>query len=489
MQISRFLKYSIRFLVLQLIVTFTNIYYFDTYLIPKMDLYPDQKGFTFRQQIDSNLLEDALRFFPNINPEYVKIDLLLVIFTFIFLLFLYSTKFYTYVNELSFSINRNYLDEYFSLYLTWTTSLLGFVTLFRFTNLISRGYLIILTFIVPFILLIFRNSEFLSSLFGRSVTNEKYITFNLKEDSIFRNLRIMTFRKKIRDIGIDEKFNSDMIIQNINEINKTQNVNLIVLFFGDIISIDKKLEDYLINLNKKVLIISKNNIEFTNMFISRVEDVSNHKLTYFNNDIQYGAKYILKRSIDIVLSLCSLVVFSPLIVLTASYIFYLDRGPVIIRQDRVGLHGSEFKMFKFRTMKNNSHEMREDLKNLSKNDEAIFKIDDDPRIIKGAKFLRRYSLDELPQFFNVLLGQMSVVGPRPLFTEDTYLFDKNYMRRLNVHPGITGLLQINDRNTSDFSVWYKYDIEYIENWSIFLDFKILLKTPFSLIKNNKVKGL
>ena len=118
-------------------------------------------------------------------------------------------------------------------------------------------------------------------------------------------------------------------------------------------------------------------------------------------------------------------------------------------------------MYKFRTMKNNAHELRESLKDLSKNDEAIFKLDDDPRVLPKAKFIRNFSLDELPQFFNVLKGQMSIVGPRPLFTEDTLLFDKLYMRRLNVLPGITGLLQINERNTSDFKIWYKYDLEYI----------------------------
>ena len=125
---------------------------------------------------------------------------------------------------------------------------------------------------------------------------------------------------------------------------------------------------------------------------------------------------------------------------------------------------------------------------MNQNYDAIFKIDNDPRIIKGAEFLRKYSIDELPQFINVLMGQMSVVGPRPLFSEDTELFDNNYMRRLNVLPGITGLLQINERNTSDFSTWYKYDIEYIDNWSLLLDIKIIIKTPFSLLKK-EVKGL
>ena len=113
-------------------------------------------------------------------------------------------------------------------------------------------------------------------------------------------------------------------------------------------------------------------------------------------------------------------------------------------------------------MKKDSHDLRDELDELNERDNVIFKIEDDPRIIKGAMFLRNYSLDELPQFFNVLKGEMSIVGPRPLFDEDTKLFNESYMRRLNVLPGITGLLQINERNTSEFETWYKYDIEYIE---------------------------
>ena len=134
-------------------------------------------------------------------------------------------------------------------------------------------------------------------------------------------------------------------------------------------------------------------------------------------------------------------------------------------------------MYKFRTMKNNAHELREELEDLNKNDEIIFKIENDPRIIKGTNFMRNFSLDELPQLINVVKGDMSLVGPRPLFEEDTNYFDKNYMRRLNVLPGITGL-QINERNTSDFETWYKYDIEYIDNWTLYLDLKIIFNDPF-----------
>jgi lipopolysaccharide/colanic/teichoic acid biosynthesis glycosyltransferase len=118
----------------------------------------------------------------------------------------------------------------------------------------------------------------------------------------------------------------------------------------------------------------------------------------------------------------------------------------------------------------------------------FLKLRTDPRILRGLSFARKFSIDELLQFINVFKVDMSIVGPRPLFDDDTQLFDTKYMRRLNVLPGITGLLQINERNTSEFETWYKYDIEYIENWSLYLDFKIILKTPFALF-SKKIKGI
>jgi lipopolysaccharide/colanic/teichoic acid biosynthesis glycosyltransferase len=320
------------------------------------------------------------------------------------------------------------------------------------------------------------------------VTNENFITFNLEEDSMFRNLRIMTFRKDIGNFNVDNINDTDSIIERIDKLNKEINVNLIVLNINFSNKIDENLENYLIKLNKKVLIISKEEPSFNNYFINRKEILSDYYLTYFNNDIQYGSKYILKRLLDIILAFTGIVLLSPLYLVIIIYIYFLDGSETIIKQDRVGLHGRQFKMYKFRTMKKGSHKMREELEELNQNDKAIFKIENDPRIINGTQFLRNYSLDELPQFFNVLKGEMSIVGPRPLFNEDTKLFDRNYMRRLNVMPGITGLLQINERNTSDFERWYKYDIEYIENWSLFLDFKIILKTPFSLF-SSRSKGV
>ena len=478
MKLTSVIKYAVRFIFLQLFLSSFSIYFFDNFLI---------KDIQTKDLIYKNLIDDIDRFLPYISSTYVTVDALIVLVIFVFLIILYSTKFYTYVNELSYSINKNLLDEYFQLYLLWTSYIFAMFFLFRFEN-ISRGYLLLFSLIVPIFLLAFRNTELISSLLGRSVTGETYLSINLDKNSSFRNLRILTFRKSLSSLYSQDINNSKNIIDNIDNLNKEEKINLIVLNLEAIKSIDENLEKYLINTNKKVLIISENKPDFKTNFLYRQEFIDENYFTYFNNDIQYGAKYILKRIIDIVLSTFGLIIFMPIILLLSIYIVSIDGYPFFVKQKRVGLHGQVFDMYKFRTMHKNSHKQRESLDDLNKSDGPLFKIENDPRILKGLLFARKFSLDELLQFINVLKGEMSIVGPRPLFDDDTQLFDTNYMRRLNVLPGITGLLQINERNTSDFSIWYKYDIEYIENWSLYLDLKIILKTPLSLF-TSKTTGL
>ena len=285
MKLSSLLKYSSRFLVLQVVLTYITIFFFNSFLIPTK-FCELCIGNSFRLQINSNLWEDRNRFFTFLPERFTEIEYFLGFFIFIFLIILYSTKFYTYVNELSYSLDRNYLDEYISIYLLWTSTFFIFITIFRISSLISRGYLLIFTFLIPIILLLFRNSEYLSSLLGRSVTNENFITFNLEEDSMFRNLRIMTFRKDIGNFSVDNINDTDSIIERIDKLNKEINVNLIVLNINFSNKIDENLENYLIKLNKKVLIISKEEPSFNNYFINRKEILSDYYLTYFNNDIQ-----------------------------------------------------------------------------------------------------------------------------------------------------------------------------------------------------------
>ena len=413
-----------------------------------------------------------------------KAAIYIAIFIFLFLVILYSTKFYTYVNELTFALDKKYFDEFLSIYLLWTSSIFVFFYIFRF-SILSRGYLLLFTFLVPLILILFRNSEAISNFLGRSTSKENYITFNLEEDSIFRKLRIITFRNSIGDYIFN---NVSEIIDTVDRVNRNNNLNLIIINLNKSVKLTEDVEKYLIDINKKVLIISKNRVDFKNIFLRRIENLNNYFLTYFNNDIQYGARYILKRLIDVVFSSILLIATLPITIFVMFFILFKDGYPFLIKQKRIGLHGNKFNMYKFRSMRIDSHTQRAELEILNKGEGPLFKIENDPRIIKGANFIRDYSLDEIPHLINVIKGEMSIVGPRPLFDEDTKLFKQKYMRRLNVLPGITGLLQINDRNTSDFSVWYKYDILYIENWSIFLDFKIMLQTPLAMINKNK-KGL
>ena len=471
-------KYLVRFVILQISLTLITIWYFDRYLIGD---YFD--GYLI---IRDNLLEDRDRFYPFISNDFIKIDFYLALFVFAFLIFLYLSKFYSYVNELTFTANKSLFDEFLPIYLIWTASYLSFLQFFRFDS-VSRFYLIIFTFIVPVFLVAFRNSEFISSILGRNPTKENFITFNLEQDSIFRELRLLSLRNNFGDFHSQDHSDFDYYKDTIENFNKKNEINLIIFDFSDLETIPKSFEKFLLNLNKKVLLITDNNFKFNSQMIFRNEVISNKSVFYINNDIQYGSRYISKRFLDIFVIIFFSLLFIPVSIITMLYLFFLDGYPMVIKQTRVGLHGKNFKMYKFRTMKKDSHEERDDLQKMNTHDGPLFKIDDDPRIINGSKFLRKYSIDEIPQLINVIKGEMSMVGPRPLFPEDNYHFNEHYIRRLNVLPGITGLLQINERNTDDFNIWYKYDLEYIENWSILLDLKIILKTPFSIL-SSKISG-
>ena len=477
MNLKNIFKYLIRFLFLQGTISFVTIWYFDNFVFTSNE---------HKFAIYLNLVEDQERFYNFIPLSWITIDALIIFLVSLFLIILYSTKFYTYVNELDFSYENRFIDDYLMLYLMWNSYIFSSLYIFRITGL-SRANLILFSFIVPVILLMFRNSEIISLLLGRSISKENFIAFNLDELSNFINLRIIAYRNQKLLINCEESELSKTVEEEVNKLNKVINLNLIVMRLKNTIKLEESLEDFLINLNKKVLIISDKKLEFGKNFIFRTVSIDSKYLYYFNNDIQYGAKFILKRLLDIFISTILLIILFPLFLIISILIIYYGQMPFVIKQSRVGLHGKQFKMYKFKTMLNNSHEKRKDLDGQNKKGGPLFKLDDDPRVIKSLSFLRKYSLDELPQLINVLKGDMSLVGPRPLFEEDSEYFDKNYMRRLNVMPGMTGLLQINERNTDDFEIWYKYDIEYIENWNLYLDVKILFKT-FGALKRKSTSG-
>ncbi|MGZ8463085.1 MAG: sugar transferase [Candidatus Deferrimicrobiaceae bacterium] len=194
-------------------------------------------------------------------------------------------------------------------------------------------------------------------------------------------------------------------------------------------------------------------------------------------------KDLVKRSMDLAISLAFLPV---LLMVTAGIAITIkldSPGPVFFVQQRVGLHKRRFAMFKFRTMYDGSDSRLKELEHLNEAAGPIFKIADDPRITGVGKFLRRTSLDELPQLFNVIRGEMSLVGPRPMSLRDVDLFDKGIQRkRFSVNPGLTCLWQISGRSLLPFSKWVELDLYYISHWSLGLDFKILLKTLPAVVR-------
>jgi exopolysaccharide biosynthesis polyprenyl glycosylphosphotransferase len=184
----------------------------------------------------------------------------------------------------------------------------------------------------------------------------------------------------------------------------------------------------------------------------------------------------MKRVLDVVFSSLVLLILSPVLLAIAIAIKLDSSGPVFYYSERIGKKGRVFRCTKFRTMVRDAENLRAGIMHMNERDEVLFKISNDPRITKLGHFLRKYSLDELPQFFNVLRGDMSVVGPRPPIGNEVQKYKLSHLRRLDVTPGITGLWQVQARQDPSFDQYISLDVAYIENWSIWLDLKIILRT-------------
>jgi exopolysaccharide biosynthesis polyprenyl glycosylphosphotransferase len=185
---------------------------------------------------------------------------------------------------------------------------------------------------------------------------------------------------------------------------------------------------------------------------------------------------IVKRMLDISLSLLGLVILAPFFLIIAAWIIALDGRPVLFRQDRVGLHGRPFRVVKFRTMVPDAEDRLADIAELNEIKGHAFKVTDDPRLSRTGRILRATSIDELPQLWNVVRGEMSLVGPRPPLPSEVEGYDLWHRRRLSMKPGITGLWQVEARRDEDFDRWVELDLAYIDRWSVWLDLKIMVRT-------------
>jgi exopolysaccharide biosynthesis polyprenyl glycosylphosphotransferase len=220
--------------------------------------------------------------------------------------------------------------------------------------------------------------------------------------------------------------------------------------------------------------------DFFKTQISRTsfDEFAGHPTLVFRSTPETGWQGFAKQAIDVIGAFILLILFSPFMLLAAALIKLTSPGPVLFRQQRSGLNGQPFTMMKFRSMTTDAEQRQHELAAFNEMEGPVFKVTNDPRITPVGRWLRRYSVDEFPQLWNVLRGEMSLVGPRPLPVDETRRFhDLAHRRRLSVKPGLTCLWQISGRNeVKDFKDWVRLDLEYIDNWSLWLDLKILLRT-------------
>lgn len=207
-------------------------------------------------------------------------------------------------------------------------------------------------------------------------------------------------------------------------------------------------------------------------------------VTYHTVSLNKSARFI-KRAVDIMGSMVGIILFSPVMIITALAIKIDSRGPIIFKQKRVGMNGRYFYIFKFRSMCMDAEVKKKELMNQNQMQGGfMFKMKDDPRITRVGKFIRKTSIDELPQFFNVLIGEMSLVGTRPPTIDEVERYKRNHWRRMSIKPGITGMWQISGRsNLTDFDEIVELDTAYIDRWGIMVDFKIMLQTVIQLFRH------
>lgn len=200
----------------------------------------------------------------------------------------------------------------------------------------------------------------------------------------------------------------------------------------------------------------------------------------FENKQNLKVYEICKRTIDIIGAGLGLILLSPIIAVVACAVKFTSKGPVFFSQKRVGKNGELFEMYKFRSMVVNAEELKENLEEQNEMSGPMFKIKDDPRITKVGKFIRKTSIDELPQLWNILKGDMSLVGPRPSLPKEVEQFDNWMFKRLSVRPGLTCYWQVSGRNNIDFEDWMKLDVKYVEERNFWIDIKLIFKTVFVL---------
>lgn len=212
----------------------------------------------------------------------------------------------------------------------------------------------------------------------------------------------------------------------------------------------------------------------------KTKELNKGEIIITSQDLHKPIYEFFKRILDVICSVVALIVLSPVFLVTALAV-RSDGGPAFYKQTRVGKNNTHFEMYKFRSMCKNAENLQDDLMKYNEMDGPVFKIKGDPRITKVGKFIRKYSIDELPQLLNIVKGDMSIVGPRPPLVREVEQYNSYQMQRLLVTPGLTCFWQACGRSNLSFDDWMDMDMKYIKRRNIFLDIKLIVKTVFAVI--------
>ncbi|WP_321834411.1 sugar transferase [Clostridium butyricum] len=207
-------------------------------------------------------------------------------------------------------------------------------------------------------------------------------------------------------------------------------------------------------------------------------NLDNNRIMLEKKKLSRNTYEFLKRLMDIICSMSALIVLAPILIVVAILIKIESKGPVIFSQERVGINNKKFKMYKFRSMVVNAEDMKEKLEKQNERKGPMFKIKNDPRITKIGRFIRKTSIDELPQIINILKGEMSIVGPRPSLPKEVIQFEPWMLERLKVKPGLTCYWQVQGRDHIEFEDWMRLDVKYVKDRNFLLDIKLIFKTFF-----------
>jgi exopolysaccharide biosynthesis polyprenyl glycosylphosphotransferase len=273
------------------------------------------------------------------------------------------------------------------------------------------------------------------------------------------------FKETLKNLEIDEVFFAV-------DLNMIENIHDIFTYL-DTIGVS-----YHMMINESVHTYSDKNLNIRPIS----SNYYNMPMLSFHSVTASHFKLYIKNGIEKVFAVLLIIFSFPVLFLFGLLVYLTSKGPILFKQERVGLHGRKFYQYKLRSMIVDAEELKKNFAHLNEQSGPVFKIKNDPRLTSVGKFMRKYSIDELPQLFNIMRGSMNLIGPRPPVPSEVKEYKDSHLRRLSMKPGITGLWQVSGRNTiEDFDEWVKLDLEYIDNWSFLLDFRIAVKTVSTVL--------